>query len=97
MKADYIHKDSLTLGEINGVQVAVSPEAYEEIKKQKIIEENKILKEQQQELERYKSIIDEFINKFEDFIETMEYEKIYHSDLKELLNELKELKELKGE
>lgn len=41
---------------------------------------------------RYKNIIDEFINKFEDFIETMEYEKIYHSDLKELLNELKKLK-----
>ena len=50
------------------------------------------IKELQQELERYKNIIDGFINKFEDFIETMEYEKIYHSDLKELLNKLKELK-----
>ena len=48
----------MNIGEINGVQVAVSPEAYEEIKKQKIIEENKILKEQQQELERYKNIIE---------------------------------------
>lgn len=49
----------MNIGEINGVQFAVSPEAYEEIKKQKIIIENKILKEQQQELERYKNIIDE--------------------------------------
>ena len=49
----------MNIGEINGVQVAVSPEAYEEIRKQKIVEENKILKEQQQELERYKNIIDE--------------------------------------
>lgn len=47
---------------------------------------------QYEEIKRYKNIIDEFINKFEDFIETMEYEKIYHSDLKELLNKLKELK-----
>lgn len=52
----------MNIGEINGIQVAVSPKAYEEIKKQKIIEENKILKEQQQELERYKNIIDETFN-----------------------------------
>lgn len=44
------------------------------------------------ELERYKSIADEIINKFENFIETTEYEKICHSDLKELLNEIKELR-----
>lgn len=48
----------MNIGEINGVQVAVSPEAYKEIKKQKIIEENKILKEQQQELDKYKNIVD---------------------------------------
>lgn len=48
----------MNIGEINGVQVAVSPEAYEEIKKQKIIEENKILKELQQELDKYKNIVD---------------------------------------
>lgn len=49
----------MNIGEINGVQVAVSPEAYEEIKKQKIIEENKILKEQKQEIEKLNNIIKE--------------------------------------
>lgn len=48
----------MNIGEINGVQVAVSPEAYEKIRKQKIIEENNILKEQQQELDKYKNIVD---------------------------------------
>lgn len=49
----------MNIGELDGVKVMLSPEAYAEVKKQKIIEENKILKEQQQELERYKNIIDE--------------------------------------
>ena len=48
----------MNIGELDGVKVMLSPEAYAEVKKQKIIEENKILKEQQQELERYKNIIE---------------------------------------
>jgi len=46
----------VNIGELDGVKIILSPEAYAEVKKQKIIEENKILKEQQQEIERYKNI-----------------------------------------
>ena len=85
----------MNIGEINGVQVAVSPEAYQEIKKQKIIEENKILKELQQELERYKNIID----KMEYWLLNEAILEFYNNKLPiELVIEkgLNELKELKG-
>lgn len=78
----------MNIGEINGVQVAVSPEAYEEIKKQKIIEENKILKELQEEKERYKNIIDEIERYFIDMFNRTQDTKY--------LDDLQKLKELKG-
>ena len=83
----------MNIGEINGVQVAVSPEAYEEIKKQKIIEENKILKEQQQELERYKNIIDEL----EKYINENKYQDTWGDTVILVGYLLDKLKELKGE
>ena len=49
----------MEIGEVAGVKVCVSPEQFEEIKKQKLIEENKILKEQQEEIERLNNIIKE--------------------------------------
>ena len=86
----------MNIGEINGLQVAVSPEVYEEIRKQKIIEENKILKELQQELERYKNIVDELERWLEDNIE---YGDDDYYDMKAMGVEsaLNKLKELKGE
>jgi len=86
----------VNIGEINGLQVAVSPEVYEEIRKQKIIEENKILKELQQELERYKNIVDELERWLEDNIE---YGDDDYYDMKAMGVEsaLNKLKELKGE
>ena len=47
----------MKLGELDGVKIMLSPEAYAEVKKQKIIEENSILKEQQQEIEKLQNII----------------------------------------
>ena len=55
----------MILDEEYGIKVAVSPEQYEEIKKSKIIEENKILKELQEELDKYEERINkaiEYIN-----------------------------------
>lgn len=85
----------MNIGEINGVQVAVSPEAYEEIKKQKIIEENKILKEQQQELERYKNIVHEL----ETYLQRKygEYVDMESDDRFVISLVLDTLRELKGE
>ena len=83
----------MNIGEINGVQVAVSPEAYEEIRKQKIIEENKILKELQQELERYKNIIDEL----EKYINENKYQDTWGDTVILVGYLLDKLKELKGE
>ena len=52
------------IGNFNGVSVMVNPETYEDIKKQKTIYENKILKELQQRID--KAI--EYIEK-RDFVE----------------------------
>ena len=95
----------MNIGEINGVQVAVSPEAYEKIRKQKIIEENKILKELQQELDKYKNIVDElekWLIAQRNFIETIDImpnlkevkleHKIMINDYTATLDKLKELK-----
>lgn len=70
----------MNIGEINGVQVAVFPEIYEEIRKQKIIEENKILKEQQEEIERLNTIL----NNIHNYIEKMSYCDIVDNPKKEL-------------
>lgn len=70
----------MNIGEINGVQFAVSPEEYEKMKKQKIIEENEILKEQQQEIERLNTIL----NNIHNYIEKMSYCDIVDNPKKEL-------------
>lgn len=57
----------MNIGEISGLQVMVTPETYKEMQKQKTIEENKILKEQQEEIERLNNIIEkavEYINNY---------------------------------
>lgn len=51
----------MEIGEISGLQVMVTPETYKEMQKQKTIEENKILKEQQEEIERLNNIIEKAV------------------------------------
>lgn len=51
----------MKIGEISGLQVMVTPETYKEMQKQKTIEENKILKEQQEEIERLNNIIEKAV------------------------------------
>ena len=48
----------MNIGELDGVKIILSPETYAEAKKQKLIKENKILNELQQQLDKYKSTID---------------------------------------
>jgi uncharacterized protein (UPF0305 family) len=48
----------MKVGELDGLKIVVSPERFEEIKKQKIIQENKILKEQQEKIDKYEEVID---------------------------------------
>lgn len=55
--------EKLKIGEVAGVKVYLSPEQYEEYKKEKIIEENKILKEQEQEIKRLNNIINNDFSK----------------------------------
>lgn len=81
----------MNIGEINGVQVAVSPEAYEKIRKQKIIEENKILKELQQELERYKNIT-EIHEKYFELINDLAFDYDGCETTGDLMNLIDELK-----
>lgn len=89
----------MNIGEINGVQVAVSPKAYEEIKKQKIIEENKILKEQQQEVERYKNIIKNTKEEIELYIDTViDHLETNNEEINfELRNKCRAMREIKSE
>ena len=48
----------MEIGELSGIQVIVSQETYEEMMRKKMIKENKILKEQQEEIERLNNIIE---------------------------------------
>ena len=48
----------MNIGELDGLKIVVSPERFEEIKKQKIIQENKILEEQQEKIDKYEEILD---------------------------------------
>lgn len=48
----------MNIGELDGLKIVVSPERFEEIKKQKIIQENKILEEQQEKIDKYKEVLD---------------------------------------
>lgn len=69
----------MKLGELDGVKIILSPEAYAEVKKQKIIEENNILKEQQQEIEKLQNII----KKIREYILNLENSKeinVYQED-----------------
>lgn len=102
MKADYTHKDSVTIGEIGGVKVAVCPEAYKEIQQQKIIDENIILMNLQKENERLNNIINECLqsvcyiehnlDKYEEIgLDHFDYAQKKTEELKEyLIEELKE-------
>ena len=47
------------VNEISGIKIVLSPGDYEKVKKQKLIEENKILKEQQDKIEKLKQLIGE--------------------------------------
>ena len=73
----------MNIGELDGVKIVLSPEAYTEVKKQKIIEENKILKEQQQEIERLNNIINELEKYFEEELDRLarETSNIYEDSL----------------
>lgn len=48
----------MNIGELDGLKIVVSPERFEEIKKQKIIQENKILEEQQEKIDKYEEVLD---------------------------------------
>lgn len=64
----------MNIGELDGVKIILSPEAYAEAKKQKLIEENKILNDLQQQLDKYKNVIDKIKELIERKLSTETYQ-----------------------
>ncbi len=82
----------MNIGELDGVKVMLSPEAYAEVKKQKIIEENKILGELEKWLVLQRDNLDKRVSEMKSDDKNMTRANHYTFIYNRVLDKLKELK-----
>lgn len=82
----------MNIGELDGVKVMLSPEAYAEVKKQKIIEENKILGELEKWLVLQRDNLDKRVSEMKSDDKNMTRANHYTFIYNRVIDKLKELK-----